>query len=58
MVTFCDVQVEEVTVEDSLHDAGEDGDQVVEALAVVSVDPVEDVEASVGAQTEQVVAGD
>ena len=53
-----DVKIEEVAVEDSLDAAGDDGDDVIEALEVVAVDPVKDVEAAVGAEGEQVVAGD
>ena len=53
-----DVKIEEVAVEDGLDAAGDDSDDVIEALEVVAVDPVEDVEAAVGAEGEQVVAGD
>ena len=53
-----DVQVEEVTVEDCLDTAGNDGNHVVEGLSVVAVDPVENVEATVGAEGKEVVAGD
>ena len=53
-----DVKIEEVAVEDGLDAAGDDSDDVIEALEVVAVDPVEDVEATVGAEGEQVVAGD
>ena len=53
-----DVQIEEIAVEDGLDTAGDDGDDVVESLEVVSVDPVEDVEATVGAESEEIVAGD
>ena len=53
-----DVEIEEVAVEDSLDHAGHDGDDVVECLVVVAEDPVEDVQTAVGAEGEQVVAGD
>ena len=53
-----DVQVEEVTVEDCLDTASHDGNHVVEGLGVVAVDPVENVEAAVGAKCKEVVAGD
>ena len=53
-----DVKIEEVAVENGLDAAGDDSDDVIEALEVVAVDPVEDVEATVGAKSEQVVAGD
>jgi len=52
------VQVEEVAVEDGLNDAGNDGDEVKEALRVVAVNPVEQVQAAVQAESEQVVSGD
>jgi len=52
------VQVEEVAVQNGLDDAGHDGDEVEEALAVVAVDPVEEVQAAVQAKSEQVVSGD
>lgn len=53
-----DVKVEEVGVEDSLNDSGDNSNRVEEALSVVSVDPVEDVEESVGSKGEEVVSGD
>ena len=53
-----DVKIEEVAVEDGLDTPGNDGDDVVEPLDVVSVDPVQDVEAAVGAESEEIVAGD
>jgi hypothetical protein len=57
-LTSCDVQIEEVSVEDSLNDAGDDGDGVEELLDVVAVDPVEDVQRAVRAEREQVVSRD
>ena len=53
-----DVKIEEVAVEDGLDTPGNDGDDVVKPLDVVSVDPVHDVEAAVGAESEEIVAGD
>lgn len=58
LLTPREVQVEEVTVEDGLHDAGHHGDLVEEALGVVTPHPVGDVERSVQAEEEQVVGGD
>ena len=52
------VEIEEVAVEHSLDHSGHDGDDVVEGLVVVAEDPVDDVEAAVTAEGEQVVAGD
>lgn len=57
-LTFSYVQVEEITIEYCLHTASNDSDQVKEALKVVSVDPVKEVQGAVGAQGKQVVAGD
>ena len=42
-----DVKIEEVAVEDGLDTSGNDGDDIVEPLDVVSVDPVEDVKTTV-----------
>lgn len=56
--TFCDIKVEEVTVQDSLHHSSHDGDHIEEAFEIVTPDPVEDVECTVQAQAEQVVCGD
>ena len=53
-----DVEIEEVAVEDGLDAAGDDGDDVIETLRVISVDPVEDVETAVGAESKEIVAGD
>jgi len=53
-----DVKVEEVAVENGLHDAGHHGDLVEEALGVVAPHPVGYVEGSVEAEEEQVVSGD
>ena len=55
---FCDVEIEEVTVEDGLDDPGHDSDDVIETLEVEAVDPVENVESAVGAEREEIVAGD
>jgi len=55
---FSDVQVEEVTIQDGLHDTSNDGDQVKEAFKVVSPDPVDQVEGTVAAECEQIVSGD
>ena len=53
-----DVEIEEVAVEYSLDHAGHDGDDVIEGLVIVAEDPVEDVEAAIRSEGEQVVAGD
>lgn len=56
--TFCDVQVEEVAVQDGLDNAGHHGNEVEEALEVEAPDPVDEVQGAVEAQEEQVVGGD
>lgn len=58
LVTFGDIEVEEIAVEDCLDQASNDGDEVKEALEVVAPDPVEEIECTVDTQCKQVVAGD
>lgn len=55
---FSDVQVEEVTIQDGLHNTGNDGDQIKETFKVVSPDPVDQVEGTVAAEGEQVMSRD
>lgn len=55
---FGDIKVEEVTVEDSLDHTSHNGDHVEETFKVEAPDPVEEIEAPVQAQAEQVVGGD
>lgn len=57
-LTFCDIKVEEVTIEDGLDHPGHDGDHVKEALKVEPPDPVEEIESTVDTQAEQVVGSD
>lgn len=47
--TFGDVQVEEVTVEDSLDQSGYNGNHVKEALKIETPDPVEEIQGSIQA---------
>jgi len=56
--TFCDVEIEEVTVEDGLDTSSDDGDEVQKSLGVIAVDPVEDVQGAVDAKGKQVVTRD
>ena len=53
-----DVEIEEVAVEDGLHNSGHNSDDVIEGLVVVAEDPIEDVQAAVGAEGKQVMASD
>lgn len=53
----CDVEIKEVTVENSLNTSSYNSNQVKESLKVVAVDPVEDVQTTVAAQCKQIVAG-
>ncbi len=53
-----DVKVEEIAVEDRLDAAGYDGDDVVEALEVVTVDPVQDVQTPVRSEREEIMRCD
>lgn len=55
-LTFGDVEIEEITIENSLYDSGDDGDDIEAIFIVVPVDPVKHVKASVGAERKQVVA--
>lgn len=57
-LTFGDIKVEEVTVQDSLYHTGHNGDHVEEAFEVETPDPVEEIESPIHAQAEQVVGGD
>jgi len=52
---LCDIEIEEVAVEDSLNTASHDRDGIVGSFVDVSVDPVDDVEGAVGSQSEQIV---
>ena len=56
--TFCNVKIEEIAVESSLHAARYNGYQVEEALGEVAEHPVGNVEPAVGAQCKQVVGCD
>lgn len=57
-LTFCNIQIEEIAVEDGLHHTGDDGDHVKESLKVEPPYPVDEVEGSVESKEEQVVGGD
>lgn len=57
-LTFRDVKVEEVTIENSLDDPSHDGNHVKEALKVEPPEPVEEVEGAVDPQAEQIVGSD
>lgn len=57
-LTFCNIQIEEIAVEDGLHHASDDGDHVKESLKVEPPYPVDEVEGSVESKEEQVVGGD
>jgi len=46
------VEVEEVAVEHSLDNPGYDGNDVIESLIVVAVDPVQDVQSPIAAESE------
>jgi len=55
---FGDIKIEEVTIKDCLDTSSNDGYGVKEGLCVESVDPVQDVEATVRAQGKEVVTCD
>lgn len=54
--TFSHVKVKEVTVENCLHAAGNNGDRVEGSFQVISIYPVEDIESTIGTQSKQIVA--
>lgn len=56
--TFCNVQVEEVAVQNGLDNAGHHSNEVKEALEVEAPDPVDEIQSAVEALEEQVVGGD
>ena len=56
--TFCDIEVEKVTIQGSLNTSGNYGNPVVELLHVEPVNPIYDIEATVKAESKQVVRGD
>ena len=55
-LTFCNVEIEEVAIKNSLYTSCYNCNQVKESLEVVAVDPVHDVQATVRAKSKQVVA--
>lgn len=57
IITFCNVQVEEVAVKGCLDASSYNGNKVIESLKIVAVDPIDDVQSTVGTQCKQVVAG-
>lgn len=57
-LTFCYIQIEEITVEDGLHNPSNNGDHVKEALKVEPPYPVDEVQRSVESQEKQVVCSD
>lgn len=57
-LTFCYIQIEEITVEDGLNNPSNNGDHVKEALKVEPPYPVDEVQSSVESQEKQVVRSD
>lgn len=57
-LTFCYIQIEEITVEDGLHHSSNNGNHVKESLKIEPPYPVDEVQGSVESQEEQVVGGD
>merc|ERR1712166_315554 len=53
-----DVEIKEVGVQNRLNNSGNDRDDIIEALEIVSVDPVENIESSVCAQGKKIVGCD
>lgn len=57
-LTFCDIKVEEVTIQDGLDHPSHNSDHVKEAFKVEPPDPVEEIQGTVDTQAEQIVGGD
>lgn len=53
---FSYIQIEEVTVENSLNATGHHGNQIEETFEVVTIDPIEYVETSIDAERKQIMA--
>lgn len=56
--TFGNIEVEKVAIQDGLNDPSNYSNPVLEIFAIITVDPVEDVEGTIGAQSKQVVRCD
>ena len=56
--TFSYIQVEEVAVKCCLYTSSYDGNKVIESLKIVSIDPIDNVQSTVGTKGKQIVAGD
>ena len=57
-ITFGNIQVKEITVKCCLNTSSNDGNKIIESLIVVSIDPIDNVQSTVGPQCKQVVASD
>lgn len=57
-LTFCYIQIEEITVENGLNDPSDNGNHVEESFEVEPPYPVNEVQSSVESQEKQVVRGD
>jgi len=55
---FGNVKIEEITIKNRLYNASKDSDEVVVGFVHVTVDPVENVEASISPKSKQVVTRD
>ena len=56
-ITFSDVQVEEIAIQNCLYTASYNSNKVKETLKVVAIHPVENVQCSVWTQCKQVMTG-
>ena len=57
-LTFSNVQVEKVAIQDSLNTTCYYRNQIKETFEIVSVNPVENVQSTVGTKCKQIMAGD
>ena len=56
MITFGDVEIKEVAVEDGLYASSHDRDKVEKTFHIITINPVQDVQRSVDSQRKQIVA--
>ncbi len=57
-LTFGDVEVEEVGIEQRLYDTSDDSNGIKVAIVVIAVDPVDQIHGSVQTKRKQIVARD
>jgi len=51
-----DIEIEEIGIENGLNDTSDDGDRIEECLRVVAIDPVENIQRTIGAEGEKIMS--